>query len=579
MNKSKYMAVRSVLLLILVVPVAFATPLLEVNNIRQNKIYSIGFELLKPALLNIDAVGIQSRYSEDMNALAWIIDSQTRQPVWVMSASETDRVRGEKNLRSISTQKLFKAGKYELYYYAGDFMFGSVSIRGTGDFFDFLSDLLGSKRYIEFDRLLEKCNVRISSSELDKSDIRVFPVDGEIDNAVIVVNKLGDSEYIQKAFHIERPIDLRIYSVYENPGGWDSPADYGWIIDAKTRVKIWETSRWNSRWAGGGEKNRKIDEVVHFEKGDYILFFVTDDSHSYPDFNIQPPYDPINWGITLALTNSADKANFSLQPLPEKKQALVEFTRVRNNEFFEQRFKITRDCAIYVYAIGEMDSRKEFADYGWIQDAVSGRIVWEMTALNTEHAGGSRKNRMFDSEINLPAGEYTLFYVSDDSHSYDDWNDSPPFDPNSWGITLYPGKEYRAGDFVKISAADKTTGSNILVKMVGVKDDEHRRETFILKKQSRLHIYAIGEGDSDDMYDYGWIIDKLTGRSVWEMTWRNTEPAGGARKNRMFNDDIILDQGTYEVHYRSDGSHSFGDWNAPRPRDPYSWGITISIVE
>jgi hypothetical protein len=31
--------------------------------------------------------------------------------------------------------------------------------------------------------------------------------------------------------------------------------------------------------------------------------------------------------------------------------------------------------------------------------------------------------------------------------------------------------------------------------------------------------------------------------------------------------------------YISDGSHSFNDWNAARPDDPFGWGIRVSIVD
>ena len=61
------------------------------------------------------------------------------------------------------------------------------------------------------------------------------------------------------------------------------------------------------------------------------------------------------------------------------------------------------------------------------------------------------------------------------------------------------------------------------------------------------------------------------------MTYRNTEPAGGASKNRLYDDIVILDKGEYEVNYVTDGSHSFNDWNSAKPRDPSGWGITISI--
>jgi hypothetical protein len=75
-------------------------------------------------------------------------------------------------------------------------------------------------------------------------------------------------------------------------------------------------------------------------------------------------------------------------------------------------------------------------DYGWIEDA-DGRTVWKMKYDETEPAGGSEKNRVFDGVITLPAGNYVLHFRSDGSHSYHDWNADPPYDPESWGISVY----------------------------------------------------------------------------------------------------------------------------------------------
>ena len=55
----------------------------------------------------------------------------------------------------------------------------------------------------------------------------------------------------------------------------------------------------------------------------------------------------------------------------------------------------------------------------------------------SDPAGGARKNRMFEGTVTLPAGAYVLRYASDGSHSFDDWNDDPPDDPESWGITVF----------------------------------------------------------------------------------------------------------------------------------------------
>ncbi len=79
-------------------------------------------------------------------------------------------------------------------------------------------------------------------------------------------------------------------------------------------------------------------------------------------------------------------------------------------------------------------------DYGWIENASTGDVVWEMAYSMTFHAGGGRKNRMVNTTILLDKGEYKLHYVSDDSHSFDNWNTDPPDDPTMWGITLYEEK-------------------------------------------------------------------------------------------------------------------------------------------
>jgi hypothetical protein len=59
------------------------------------------------------------------------------------------------------------------------------------------------------------------------------------------------------------------------------------------------------------------------------------------------------------------------------------------------------------------------------------------------------------------------------------------------------------------------------------------------------------------------------------MTYRMTFHAGGDRKNRMVNTTILLDKGNYRLRFKSDDSHSFGDWNADPPDDQRSWGITL----
>jgi len=110
-------------------------------------------------------------------------------------------------------------------------------------------------------------------------------------------------------------------------------------------------------------------------------------------------------------------------------------TAVRNDASPQKRFVLDRPAEVRVYALGE-SSGGRMADYGWIEDARTGRTVWEMTYRTTLAAGGAAKNRRFDGVLTLPAGEYTLRYETDGSHAFGSWNAAPPDSPELWGITL-----------------------------------------------------------------------------------------------------------------------------------------------
>ena len=109
-------------------------------------------------------------------------------------------------------------------------------------------------------------------------------------------------------------------------------------------------------------------------------------------------------------------------------------------------------------------------------------------------------------------------------------------------------------------------------------DDENARASFQLPGRTRLRVYALGEGHDGEMFDYGWIENR-SGEKVWEMKYAETDPGGGAEKNRVFEGVITLPAGSYVLRYRSDGSHSHADWNDEPPDDPESWGISVFRME
>ena len=60
-----------------------------------------------------------------------------------------------------------------------------------------------------------------------------------------------------------------------------------------------------------------------------------------------------------------------------------------------------------------------------------------MKEEKAEYAGGAVKNKVTKQLLKLDAGDYLVYYKTDDSHSYPDWNEDPPRDRENWGITVF----------------------------------------------------------------------------------------------------------------------------------------------
>jgi len=114
----------------------------------------------------------------------------------------------------------------------------------------------------------------------------------------------------------------------------------------------------------------------------------------------------------------------------------------------------------------------------------------------------------------------------------------------------------------------------VIAKIVEVLDNEDKSVAFSLAKSEDVRIFAIGEGQPGEMFDYGWIEDVDKGSRVWEMQEPRTTHAGGADKNRKIDAVITLPAGNYKLRYKSDDSHAFDHWNS-MPPDINFWGIAV----
>jgi CubicO group peptidase (beta-lactamase class C family) len=114
----------------------------------------------------------------------------------------------------------------------------------------------------------------------------------------------------------------------------------------------------------------------------------------------------------------------------------------------------------------------------------------------------------------------------------------------------------------------------VIAQIVQVLDNEDKSVAFNLASSQDVRIFAIGEGQPGEMFDYGWIEDADKGSRVWEMQEAKTAHAGGAGKNRKVDVVIALPAGNYKLRYKSDDSHAFDHWNS-LPPDINFWGIAV----
>lgn len=133
-----------------------------------------------------------------------------------------------------------------------------------------------------------------------------------------------------------------------------------------------------------------------------------------------------------------------------------------------------------------------------------------------------------------------------------------------------------AGERIVSRPVEDSRGPEV-ASLLGVGDDETRNVGFSVLSPVTMRVQALGEGSSDQMYDYAWISNARTHEPVWVMEYGDTRHAGGAEKNREADHEVTLGAGDYVLHYTSDGSHSAHSWNNAPPRQPERWGVTLSM--
>ena len=567
--------------------------LVDIRDLSPQEHRVAGFVLSAPQELTITAVGAEpwpdrwrSREADNWQddelttwpAAAWILDAKTRAVVWDLRAADTRR---ESNgLRRFSGTVRLPAGTYEAHYasYAESSVNFAVGENSSlGDLVRLARRAKEGGPYVQ-NGAYKEFALAVSGTGERASDEQLHEARAAFNATAIAVVRPEHNGTERRGFVLTRPTTVEVYAVGELRRNETDAFDYGWIVNADTRKRVWTMTYDDTDPAGGSSKNRVAHETLRLKPGRYVAYFASDDTHGPDDWNNVPPTDPESWGLTLKVADPTARAAvkpFEYEPVPSG-QTIVSLIEVGDEQLRVEGFTLKRPMDVRIYALGEM-SGDQMVDYAWIVDGLNHKRVWTMTAENTEPAGGASKNRVFDAVIRLVPGSYLVYYRTDGSHSYNDWNAAPPSEARYWGVSVFPASgRLNPNDVAKFDRSRPKTGMIAVLAPMG--DNENARATFELTRTTRVHVYTIGEGRDDEMFDYGWI-ESADGRTVWRMKYEDTEPAGGADKNRLFDGVVTLPAGAYVLRYASDGSHSHADWNDDPPDDPDSWGISVFRME
>ncbi|MCB0742828.1 MAG: SpoIIE family protein phosphatase [Ignavibacteriae bacterium] len=126
-------------------------------------------------------------------------------------------------------------------------------------------------------------------------------------------------------------------------------------------------------------------------------------------------------------------------------------------------------------------------------------------------------------------------------------------------------------DYIKSLHTQKKYLSSILE----VGDYQDLNKEFEINESKNVLIVSVGEG-LGGMWDYGWLTD--SNNDTLFIHKNSTDVYNyfsGNGKNRIYSNVVSLKKGKYNLHYTSDDSHSYGNWNTIPPIDTTWWGIQV----
>lgn len=598
MKRSKFVRLELLVLAVVTLLLAYRviqgppppSGLIVHTDLKPGQLKREAFAIDQPLRVAIDAVGSfeSGQSGSRLAAYAWILRREDRSVAWKMDPTRASRDR--ETLALVQDTLELAPGTYDVYFAS----FGNRRSAHTG--ISVLDRLLGHEGPWRDDHDRWRVVVRRANGQdvtfhpqRSQSEAELSPRGEGLIWSTAPMRGHQRSEHV---FHAAAEVPVRAYAVGEIN---QRQMDFGWIENAVTGERIWEMTLENTKPAGGWDVNRLFDDTLHLPAGIYRVVFETDARQSFSDWVGNPPFDPAGWGLSLFTPPTASVAEFDPW---SNRTPIVQIDRVKNDESRSAQFLVKRPVQLAVFALGEMGDGGRY-DYAWIRNNDTQATVWEMTYERSNPAGG-HNNRRELAFLELPPGTYTVTYRTDDSHSYDSWRHGRPDHPERWGVSVFPvaadldTSTVRLLGYSQVSLADRhgehappgppeagvpdlpPLPGRTVVDLTRLGNEKRVSAAFDVDGPGPILVRALGEVSLSGRYDYGWIERANTGEIVWEMTWQNTRPAGGDDRNRVFDGPVVLSEGEYVAHFKTDFSHAFDDFDDQAPRNPDAWGIRIS---
>ncbi len=407
------------------------------------------------------------------------------------------------------------------------------------------------------------------------------------------------NELNHRAFSVDRTVRLAVHAVGSFEGE-DELAVYGWIVDRATGNVVWQMLAENAVVDRGTLAT--VDDTLSFEPGTYDAWFtsygdplnrVDNDGGGFidrlgailsPDGRIWHG-DAERWRFRLGY--AGDESGDLVHELrgtdarPDKNMAepvglIWASGPARSRSDVSYLFEVSESVDLQLQATGEVIDG-DLLDGARISRVSDNVVVWDMANSPMIWAGGSIKNQKVETTITLPRGFYHVSYTTDDSHAYDDWTGNPPLNPVSWGIIMTVADSTSRAH---VAAFDPWNGRLPRIASFScVGPDELLEDTFTLPDTTTVLISSVGEIIGSSAYDYAVLLRRppntVGAEEIWSMESADTRHAGGADKNRLAEAFLTLEPGTYELSYRTDGTHDCEDFNGDEPDNPDRWGATL----